>query len=116
MSRLGNEPARGHRRKAALPLRQHRERAGVALEEVSRVTRISKRFLEAIEAGDYHLLPGGVFTASYIRQYAELTGYDAEEILRAAAGELPEKIQPGSERESEGEAPVQRWARALFFG
>ena len=33
------------------------------------------------EEGRYEDLPGGVFTVNYIRQYAAMTGYDAEVIL-----------------------------------
>lgn len=64
-----------------LPLRQHRMRARVSLDQIIEKTKISRRFLEAIESGDYKQLPGGVFTVSYIRQYAASIGFDAEEIL-----------------------------------
>lgn len=44
-------------------------------------TKISRRFLEAIEDGRYEELPGGVFAVNYIRQYAWMTGYEADVIL-----------------------------------
>lgn len=64
-----------------LPWKAHRLRGPVTLEEISHVTKISKRFLEAIESGEYRQLPGGVFTTSYIRQYAEQIDFDCGEIL-----------------------------------
>jgi len=56
-------------------------RARISLEDIMAETKISRRFLEAIEAGRYEELPGGVFAVNYIRQYAWMTGYDAELIL-----------------------------------
>ena len=69
-----------------LPWKAHRLRGLVTLEEIAGVTKISKRFLEAIEDGAYRELPGGLFTTSYIRQYAELIGYDSGEILLHQGG------------------------------
>ncbi|MBA4182228.1 MAG: hypothetical protein C0506_16715 [Anaerolinea sp.] len=64
-----------------LGLEESRVRRGITLEEIADATKISRRFLIAIEAGDYGVLPGGVFSTSYIRQYAEATGFDAGVIL-----------------------------------
>jgi cytoskeletal protein RodZ len=58
-----------------------RERLGVSLDAIIQETRISRRFLEAIEDGRYGELPGGVFSTSYIRQYAKMSGNDVEEML-----------------------------------
>ena len=55
--------------------------ARIELGRIAEETKIGRRFLEAIEDGAYHLLPGGVFAVNYIRQYAQATGYSAEEIL-----------------------------------
>ncbi len=64
------------------PLAQHRSRNGVTLEEIAESTKISLRFLKAIEAEDYAQLPGGIFARSYLRQYAEAIGFDEDELLR----------------------------------
>lgn len=58
-----------------------REKNGVSLEAIIGETRISRRFLQAIEDGKYGELPGGVFSTNYIRQYAEMSGNDAGEML-----------------------------------
>ncbi len=86
-----------------LPLREHRVRSRVSLEEIAEQTKITKRFLEAIEEADYDSLPGGVFRTSYIRQYASAIGYDAELILEhcreLSAGEESSSEEPlGRER------------------
>lgn len=92
-----------------LPLREHRLRARVSLEEIMAETKISRRFLEAIEDGRYEELPGGVFAVNYIRQYAWMTGYDAELILEHYRHRLDG--QAAEEPVRRPHAP--RWAR--FF-
>ncbi len=58
-----------------------RESAGLPLEKVAADTRISTRFLAAIENEDFHLLPGGVFNRGFIRSYAERIGLNPEQAL-----------------------------------
>ncbi len=58
-----------------------REQAGVSLEQIADTTKISIRFLRAIEARDYDQLPGGIFTVSYLRQYAAAIGMEETELL-----------------------------------
>ena len=97
-----------------LPLREHRLRAGVQLTAISDSTKLSRRFLEAIEEGSYGELPGGVFSTSYIRQYAEATGYDADVILE----HYRQWCGGGSEAElqSESKTPALRWGKMVLFG
>lgn len=76
-------------------------------------TKISRRFLEAIENGEYRELPGGVFSINYIRQYAELVGYDAELILedyRKSVGGM----EPAAGRKPQQQEA--RWVRFFEFG
>jgi cytoskeletal protein RodZ len=99
----------------SLGLAGSRQKAGVTLEQIAETTKISKRFLSAIEAGDYGVLPGGVFTTSYIRQYAEATGSDAEEILEHYQQWLspePESGDAAAGREVSQVLP--KWATRLF--
>ena len=62
-------------------LRLAREGRGVPLREISNQTRISVRYLEAIESNDYDRLPGGVFNRSFIKAYARCVGYDEREAI-----------------------------------
>jgi cytoskeleton protein RodZ len=62
-------------------LRREREMRGVTLEEISAATRISIRFLEAIESEELSKLPGGIFTRSFVRTYARYLGLDEERVL-----------------------------------
>src|ERR671926_641966 len=66
-------------------LRLAREARGITLREISEQTRISTRYLEAIEADDYKRLPGGIFNKSFIKAYAKYIGFDEKEALEAYA-------------------------------
>jgi cytoskeletal protein RodZ len=67
---------------SALPdLSAIRKRKGITLEEIARSTKISTRYLEAIEHSEFDILPGGVFSTSYIRQYARAIEYDEWDLL-----------------------------------
>ena len=72
-------------------LRREREIRGISLKEISDATKISKRFLEAIERNDHRTLPAPVFTRGFVREYARYLGLNAEEIVNrynfAAAGD-----------------------------
>jgi cytoskeletal protein RodZ len=58
-----------------------RENRGISLEQISSSTKIGVRALEAIERGDFGKLPGGIYSTSYIRQYARAIDYDEGAIL-----------------------------------
>jgi cytoskeletal protein RodZ len=53
-----------------------RANRGLSLDEIARSTNITMRYLEAIERCEFEKLPGGVYTRSYIRQYARAAGCD----------------------------------------
>lgn len=73
-------------------LRRERLKRKLGLQEVSSELKISPRLLEAIEDEDFDKLPGGVFTRSFVRQYARLLGIDEEEI----SGELQRVLEPAA--------------------
>src|SRR5262245_36974410 len=62
-------------------LRLARETRGIALRDISEETRISMRYLEAIETDDYRRLPGGIFNRSFIRAYAKQIGFDEQQAV-----------------------------------
>lgn len=62
-------------------LRLAREARGVTLRHISDQTRISVRYLEAIETDDYKRLPGGIFNRSFIKSYAKQIGFDEKEAI-----------------------------------
>ena len=68
---------------------------GVSLEEVSAATRISKRFLEAIENEHWDLLPGGVFNRGFIRSVARFLGLDEDSMVAEYALETRGRVDAG---------------------
>jgi cytoskeletal protein RodZ len=64
-----------------LNLAEIRSRSGRTLEQIADTTKISIRFLRAIEAGDFGQLPGGIFARSYLKQYAEQVGIEASRLI-----------------------------------
>jgi cytoskeletal protein RodZ len=64
-----------------LGLTEVRESRGIRLADIADSTKISRRFLECIEAENFDELPGGVYDVNYIRQYAVAIGYDESALL-----------------------------------
>jgi cytoskeleton protein RodZ len=61
--------------------RKEREKQGISLDDVSNVTKIGSRMLQAIEQEHFDQLPGGVFNKGFIRAYAKHLGLDDEEAI-----------------------------------
>jgi cytoskeleton protein RodZ len=57
-------------------LRIERERRQVSLESICEVTKVSVRHLQALEAGRYTELPGGVFRKGILRSYLKAVGLE----------------------------------------
>jgi Helix-turn-helix domain/RodZ C-terminal domain len=72
-------------------LKREREIRGISLKEIADDTKISKRFLEALERNDHKTLPAPVFTRGFVRQYARYLGLNSEDMVNrynyAAAGD-----------------------------
>jgi cytoskeletal protein RodZ len=76
-------------------LRRERELRGVSLRDMADATKISVRFLDALEKGRLDLLPGGLFARAFVKQYARHLGLDADrtvaDFLYAYPDAVPEK-------------------------
>jgi cytoskeleton protein RodZ len=72
-------------------LKREREMRGVSLEEISAATRISVRFLEALENEHWAQLPGGIFNRGFIRSVARFLGMDEEGLVAEYALETRER-------------------------
>jgi cytoskeletal protein RodZ len=75
-------------------LRLARETRGIALRDISDQTRISMRYLEAIESDDYRRLPGGIFNRSFIRAYAKSIGYNEQQAIEEYSRTMRERGEP----------------------
>jgi cytoskeletal protein RodZ len=70
-------------------LRTEREKRNRTLSDLANATRISVRYLQAIEAGDTGILPGDFFHRSFIRQYASALGLPDDETKYILASVAP---------------------------
>ncbi len=66
---------------AVVDLAEWRKRKNISLVAIASATKISVRYLEAIEGGNFRALPAGVYTISYLRQYADAINYDADHLI-----------------------------------
>ena len=73
-------------------LKHERELRGVPLQEISRITKIHIRFLEALEDNRFDELPGEVFIKGYIRSYANIIGSDVDEMLNSYEESIGNKL------------------------
>jgi cytoskeletal protein RodZ len=83
-------------------LRRERELRGIGLREIADATKISVRFLQALESDRVDVLPGGLFRRTFVRQYARHVGLDPErmvaEFLYAHGDEPAEALAARSRR------------------
>src|SRR2546428_11178958 len=64
-----------------LGLASRRRKKEISLEQIATATKISVRSLQAIETEEFRKLPGGIYSTSYIRQYARAVDIDEAPIL-----------------------------------
>jgi len=86
-----------------------RNRNGISLSSIAASTKVGSNYLEAIERGEFHRLPGGVYSLSYVRQYARAIGYDEDELVECCRRSL---VSAESLPEA-GPAPENRTSRIL---
>lgn len=87
-------------------LKEKREEKGMSLEELQTATKIQKRYLAAIEEGNYDVLPGTFYARAFIKNYCEAVGLNYETIFDEYSHEIPQAVketttefEPRSKRE-----------------
>ncbi|MEO8276761.1 MAG: RodZ domain-containing protein [Thermoanaerobaculia bacterium] len=93
------EPSRpaDHSPAAALPisfgawLRHQREARSVSLREIADNSKISLRYLEALEQDRFDVLPAPVFARGFLREYARVVGLNADEVVNLYLVALEER-------------------------
>jgi cytoskeletal protein RodZ len=64
-------------------LRRQREMREIRLGEIAEVTKISRRYLEALEQDRFDILPAPVFAKGFLREYASFVGLDPDEVVNS---------------------------------
>ena len=83
-------------------LRQQRELREITLREISDATKISLRYLEALEEERFDLLPATLFARGFLRQYARYVGLDPDEAVnRLLIAQRADEPEAEEERRSE---------------
>ncbi|GAP02808.1 putative transcriptional regulator [Fructobacillus pseudoficulneus] len=62
-------------------LKEARLGKGYSIEQLSELTKIQPRFLEAIEDGDLDVLPGKFYARAFAKQYAEAVGLNPDDLF-----------------------------------
>lgn len=89
-----------------LALKEARETMDLSLDDLQEKTKIQKRYLLAIEEGEFDRLPGHFYTRAFIKSYAETVGLDPNEIFETYRSEVPrtgsdlETLPPRNSRET----------------
>lgn len=88
-------------------LREAREAKGLSLAEVEAHTRIRQKFLAALEAEEWDVLPGDVAAVGFLRKYAKFLNLDADSAAaryRTSVSRpipIPEPLELPEEREAD---------------
>lgn len=93
-------------------LKKAREEKRLSLYDVAEATLIDIRFLQAIEDGDFSVLPQAYIRA-FIKEYAAVVGLDQDETIRKYEKETASRHTPAREPELPGEAQVSPEAPAV---
>ena len=74
-------------------LKRERELREISLRQIAEATKIAIRYLEALEANQFDVLPGGLFNKGFIRAYSRFIGIDGEAMVNTYLQEVGP--QPG---------------------
>ena len=90
-------------------LKQARQDLGLAFEDVEHATNIRRRYLEAMERGDYEALPGAVYAQGFLKTYANYLNLDGDELSRELKNQWEaHRGQPVGGGPAGGETPTRR--------
>ena len=97
-------------------LKRERDMREVSMDELTKATRISARFVEALENEDWEKLPGGVFGHGFVRTIARYLGLDEEALLGEYDLARTEKLFPAPSKPEERIPSPPKWisVAALF--
>jgi transcriptional regulator with XRE-family HTH domain len=87
-------------------LRAARERRGVTLGQLAAETKISVELWSALEENNLERWPKQVFARSYVRDYAERVGLDADEVVNEFCRLFPEWGDRRAEQLMRGHADI----------
>jgi len=88
-------------------LAEARTARGLTLHDVERDTRISSKYLQALEEGQIDTLPAPVYARAFMRTYAQYLGLNATSFVQRMPGARPEpELPPLPDVAREAAAPL----------
>lgn len=104
-------------------LKKARLDKGISLEQLEEVTKIRKRYLEAIEEGDYNVLPGSFYVRAFIKSYSEAVGLNPGEVLDLYANAIPaanvevtaESVPRRKRTDTRATEKLSKWASTILM-
>jgi len=81
-------------------LRNARIKKGYTIDDLQQITKIQKRYLIAIEEGQFDHLPGDFYVRAFIKQYSDAVGISSDDLLEEYKAEIPNS-QPTQEKTPE---------------
>ncbi|TGD25092.1 helix-turn-helix domain-containing protein [Companilactobacillus suantsaicola] len=77
-------------------LRNARIKKGYTIDDLQQITKIQKRYLIAIEEGQFDHLPGDFYVRAFIKQYSDAVGISSDDLLEEYKADIPNS-QPKQE-------------------
>jgi cytoskeleton protein RodZ len=74
-----------------LLLKNRREELGLSIDHIVQDTKIRSKYLLAIEAGDFHVIPGEVYLRGFIKTYAKFIGLDGAALIEKLPAPEPDQ-------------------------
>ncbi|WAH35344.1 helix-turn-helix domain-containing protein [Alicyclobacillus dauci] len=87
-------------------LRTTRESQGFDLDQIEEKTKIRKRYLLALEEGDWTVLPGRVYARGFVRSYADVLGLDGLDLLQKYVDGREIDADSGMNEETRSDSPL----------
>lgn len=81
---------------------------GISREASAKTLAIPVRYIEALETGLYHALPGEIYIRGWLKKYASLLGVENEEIMQRYARETTLRHAPQAEQRKKNKKFVTR--------
>jgi len=75
-------------------LKEARAARGLTLEVVEQETKIRRKYLNAMEEGQFHILPGPIYAKAFLKNYAKFLNLDLEEIMETYDRQFPAETVP----------------------
>ncbi len=97
-------------------LKKQREARSIDLAEVSEHTKISSRFLRALEEDESDILPAQVFVRGFLRQYAKFVGLDEDNVVTYYVGQWESQAENESRASQSHSEGNWKWLLAVILG